>query len=393
MDYKFTLTSRNIFLFLDYYAKKVDYETCKKIDYEIWEKINNLSKTSGTYIFYFSLEGLTVYTKHKDDQKEVFCYKDYPKAMLEVMLNNFPAEIIMTYDDIPSLSGELSAESAISSAYSNSVSSVANTLWNSATDIATVADSISIVGTTTTEVSNRISEVMEQTEYLMATVKKLEEEKKEEENMKDMFNFDFGPVSGDAVRLSMYGIAVKNASGNYVSYDAKSDEIMDVDILNFNCSNMLYKMPVAIKDIAPGDVIIHAKRPMYVIETPKDGKDLFVVDVIAGERKFIMPTRNMFGFNFYVKVVNFLDMVMDKPDSDNPFGSMWMLLAMNEEQDMSAVLPMMLMTQGNSDIDPMMMMLMMNNGNSGNMSTMLPTLYMMGIMKNKYKYNCQCDNH
>lgn len=222
-------------------------------------------------------------------------------------------------------------------------------------------------------------------------VQKVEECLKDNEGEKEMkgFNFDFGPVNNNDVRLSMYGLAVKNASGNYVSYDAKNDEIIDVEIFNFNNSNLLYKMPVAIKDIKPGDMIIHAKRPMYVVETPKDGKDLYVVDVIAGEHKFIMPTRNMFGFNFYTKVVSFLDMITDKPTNDNPFGSMWMLMAMNEEQDMGAVLPMMLMTQNDSNIDPMMMMFMMGDNKFDNMSSMLPMMYMM---KNN-KCECKCGNH
>ena len=246
-----------------------------------------------------------------------------------------------------------------------------------------------------TGVVNSIDQKVDLSDFdaLRDRVQKVEECLKNNEGEEEMkgFNFDFGPVNNNDVRLSMYGLAVKNASGNYVSYDAENDEIIDVEIFNFNNSNMLYKMPVAIKDIKPGDMIIHAKRPMYVVETPKDGKDLYVVDVIAGEHKFIMPTRNMFGFNFYTKVVSFLDMITDKPTNDNPFGSMWMLMAMNEDQDMGAILPMMLMTQNNSNIDPMMMMMMFMMGDDkfGDMSPMLPMMYMM----NNNKCECKCGNH
>lgn len=64
------------------------------------------------------------------------------------------------------------------------------------------------------------------------------------------FNFDFGPCTTDNIRMSMYGLAVKNANGTWVSYNPESKEIIDVDIFNFDGGKFLYKMPVAIKDIA-----------------------------------------------------------------------------------------------------------------------------------------------
>ena len=45
-----------------------------------------------------------------------------------------------------------------------------------------------------------------------------------------IFNFDFGPVKGDNIRMSMYGLAVKNRDGNYVAWDKVNENIMNVDI-------------------------------------------------------------------------------------------------------------------------------------------------------------------
>ena len=192
--------------------------------------------------------------------------------------------------------------------------------------------------------------------------KKLKEKEKDKENEKMKgFNFDFGPVD-EKVRMSMYGLAVKNAAGTYVSYDATNDSIMDVDIFNFDASKFLFKMPCAIKDIAVGDVIVHQRCPMYVVNIPEDGKSVIVVDITAGERKAIMPTKSPFGFNFVTKVVNLLgNMMTANPTADNPFGNM---------------LPFMLMENSN-DFDPMMFMFM--NNSCGNMNPMM--LYM--IAKNK----------
>lgn len=203
------------------------------------------------------------------------------------------------------------------------------------------------------------------------------------EEKKDMkgFNFDFGPMNGSVVRMSMYGLAVKNKVGTYVSYDAKTGEIMDVDIFNFDGASFLYKMPVAIKDIAVGDIVIHQNVPMFVVGKATDEKGLVVIDPVCGERKEIMLPRSPFGFNFATKVVNFLgDMFGGTASKDNPFGNMWMFMAMQGDNDMSAIMPMMMMSQGN--IDPTMAMVMMAMGQNGGKMDMGAMMPMMWAMQN-----------
>lgn len=188
--------------------------------------------------------------------------------------------------------------------------------------------------------------------------------KNEKEN-KNMFNFDFGPC-GDTVRLSMYGIAVKNVNGNYVSYDKKNDEIIDVDILNFEGGKYCYKIPVSIDSIVVGDTIIHAKKPMFVVG--KNDSNLVVVDVVAGEEKSIIPTRNMFGFDYATKVVSVIDSFGGlSANKDNPFGNMLPLLLLGDNKSgniSDMLLPLMLMG-GNGAVDftknPMMLYLLMND--------------------------------
>ena len=72
---------------------------------------------------------------------------------------------------------------------------------------------------------------------------------------KNFMNFKFGKVESDDVRVSMYGIAIKNVDGRYVSWDVKNHAVMDVEIMNMPCDDFLYMMPVAIKDIKSGDVV------------------------------------------------------------------------------------------------------------------------------------------
>lgn len=203
----------------------------------------------------------------------------------------------------------------------------------------------------------------------------------EKENKMKGFNFDFGKITNDSIRMSMYGMAVKNASGVWTAYDKSAGDLMDVDVFNFDGSNFLFKMPVAIKDIAVGDVVIHARKPMFVISKTEAG-DLVAIDPVAGEKKTIMPSKNMFGFNFATKVVSLFDNLMGQtPTSENPFGNMWMLMLMDGKSDMKDMLiPMMLMSQANGStnaFNPMMLMLM----NDGDMKDMAIPLMLMNQVK------------
>ena len=216
--------------------------------------------------------------------------------------------------------------------------------------------------------------------------------KKENTAMK--FNFDFGPVNSSMVHLSMYGLAVKNKAGTWVSYDAASGDIMDVDVLNFaEGSKFLYRMPVAIKDIAVGDVIIHHGVPMFVVAIASSGAYVTAVDPIAGERKDVMLTKSPFGFNFVTKVVNFLGNLGATASNDNPFGNLGLMLMLGDNKDMGDLLPLMLMT-GNSCLDmsnPLMMYALMGDKGSDNL---LPLMLMMNSQKPAAPaHTCTCGGH
>lgn len=182
------------------------------------------------------------------------------------------------------------------------------------------------------------------------TIKTSNDTERESNNMK--FNFDFGSCENDNVRMSPYGIAIKNTENSWVSYDSKSGNIIDVDIFNFDGGKYLFKLPVAVKDIKVGDTIIHQRVPVYVIEVK--GNDVTVVDPRAGDKKTILPVNSPFGFSFITKVVSLLDGAFGAtPSNDNPFGNM---------------LPFFLLSNSdgkNKDIDPLMMAMLLGNNAAG----------------------------
>ena len=188
--------------------------------------------------------------------------------------------------------------------------------------------------------------------------------RKENNNMNLFKNFDFGSCANDNVKVSMYGVAVKNANGTWVSYDPKTGNVIDVDILNFD-AKYLYKMPVAIKDVKPGDVVIHNRKPMFVVDI--DGSKLDVIDPAAGEEKIVLLTKSMFGFDFVTKVVNFLGNISAGASEDAPFGNILPLMLLADGGNKDDLLPLMfLMGGGKCDMtNPMFLYaLMSDKGNS-----------------------------
>jgi hypothetical protein len=218
------------------------------------------------------------------------------------------------------------------------------------------------------------------------------ENKKENSTMKG-FNFDFGPMNSNVVRMSVYGMAVKNKVGTWVSYDAKAGEIMDVDVFNFEGSKFMYKMPVAINDVAVGDIIVHMSVPMFVVGKAEDGKAVVAVDPVSGERKEIMLTKSPFGFNFVTKVVNFLGNAFNA-DANNPFGNLGLMMMLSEDGNgVKDMLPLMLMANGgNIDMSNPLMMYALMSGD-GKMGDMLPFMLMMNANKPAGAHECHCGEH
>lgn len=217
-------------------------------------------------------------------------------------------------------------------------------------------------------------------------------EKEKNKNMK-FGNFDFGPVDS-SVRMSMYGMAIKNASGTYVAYDTKSNQVMDVDILNFEGANkFIYKMPVAMAEVRSGDVVIHARKPMFVQMVQTDGR-LKVMDIFDGEEKTIVPARSPFGFDFMTKVVSLVNFT--SADSTNPFGNLLPLMLLSDAggKDNDNLMLAAAMMSGNNAIaqNPLMLCALMDK--DSNMRDMLP-IFLLGNCANLAQPagcsgNCSC---
>ena len=195
-------------------------------------------------------------------------------------------------------------------------------------------------------------------------------------------NFEFGKC-GANVKMSVYGPAFKDYDGNYIAFNG--DEAMDVTGMTFDF-DCFYKMPVAQDDVEIGDYVYHLSDPVKVVDVTERGS-LVCVRLFSHEEVTVVPIKNMFGFNFFTKLVNFGESLFgaNTIDKSNPFGSMLPLFLMSKGNKNDNLMMAMMLSQGNLDFksNPFMMMALMGENNS----EMLPLLMMSQMAP---KHECKC---
>ena len=366
----------------DFSADFKNKKYSEKIEYELWRKIRNVRTPiisyNNTVVNIF--EGCNHIPENWDKVASFkiydwgfgrFLYDNYFNEEVKnnmssisatnKSVSNITATVTNTTADT-TLNGYINSGITISSDPVNNikVDNYGNAYWNDGTALNTYA--------TTTSQANSCDICYHKNKCDSCYYAKKANENKNDEGEKTKmkgFNFDFGPCTNDQVRMSMYGLAIKNANSEWVSYN--DGQVVNVDVLNFDGAKYMFKMPVAVKDIAVGDIVIHNRVPMFV-ESVENG--IHVVDIRAGEKKEILPTTNMFGFNFVTKIVSMFNAFQSSPTPDQPFGNMLPFLMLNGEDGKSM------------DSDTMLMFMMMQNQN-GSTNIFANPMMLYFLMKDK----------
>lgn len=184
-------------------------------------------------------------------------------------------------------------------------------------------------------------------------------------NMNKMFkNFEFGKINTDAIKFSINGLAFKQADGSYATYSAEKHEFTDVSAFIIDM-DFIFAMPVALKDLKRGDIVKHLNKYVIIDGIYEEDGTIKAIDPLAGEEKVIIPVKNMFGFNYYTKIVNVFENMNITPNAENPFGN---------------ILPFMMVRDGRFD-DTMMLAMMMQNGEAS--ADFMKNPFMMMALLNK----------
>ena len=391
---------------LESFADRVAYKEYKKTDYRIWK---NIRDWNSAYIYYLNKNSIVVEDADSDSletfdandgsfgsylAKHWLCEEDsmdFETGSTSFECGNYCANYGYNYDLDSStaiknivydgVTGE--AIKTVTSISGNKINTVTPSIDISFDHLAT-KDAVNSVCGAVDSVCEKIDELKTEIEKKLDKAEYYNDNEKEKKSMNMFKGFEFGKVDGNKVRMSMYGLAVRNQAGTWVSYDVNTGNVIDVDPFNMDGSQFMYKMPVALSQVNKGDMIIHNCKPVYVTGKDESGK-LVVVDIFDGEEKMILPTKNMFGFNFATKVVSLMDMAgMGKPDAENPFGNMWMLALMGDGKDFDMKDFMMLnMMNGNAgaQMNPMMMLMLM--GDKGQDNDLMMAMAMSGMFNQK----------
>jgi aromatic ring-cleaving dioxygenase len=197
-------------------------------------------------------------------------------------------------------------------------------------------------------------------------------------------NYKFGKYSDDDVRMSFKGMAYRTFDEHFVVYDPVSQSLTDVTEFVMDNCNFLYVVPVSVKEVKVGDIIIFNELPVIVTEVHENSNKFSVVKPCTKEIVTILPEKNLFGFNFVSKIVSpFNTDMFGVCNENNPFGSMLPFMMMdNKGTMMEKVMLMQMMNSGNDTKFNPLMLMAMNSDESASKNDMLMMMAMANGMKN-----------
>ena len=152
----------------------------------------------------------------------------------------------------------------------------------------------------TTSFSDQIDKIEKELE----TLKNNKNEKENIKMNKFGLNIKFGKVPTSEIRMSMYGPAFKSTDGWFANKDG---EYINVDGFLFGEENYCYMLPVTEDNLELGDYILHNGSWCRVIDVDESGR-LVVEKIMSHEVVTVLATKNVFGFEFFTKLVSLIDM-------------------------------------------------------------------------------------
>lgn len=378
-----------------------------EVDYPKSDRIQDVAKARNDFVKTYKKTADTTTISSTSNNKMKPCIKQ-DGIWQEVFK---PFELSFTTDN-ETLNNSLwkILDSAPTTVSNITVPATQNSLWtglnttDKITDVGITAEKLDKVATATATTINTLTTGAS---YLkLNNLPKINTEEKKEKTMFEgmLKNLRFGKA--DNAKMSIYGPAFwETITGNtWVAFDKSKEQWIDVPaeaILDIP----LFEMPVAKNDIEIGDFIFHAGIGtgwVRVIDFD-DEANYFIEaeDPSNHEIIKILPTRNMFGFDFYTKLIVPFDMgaTFGGASASNPFGMLPMLMMMSDKNksnssDNSMLMAMMMMQNGTMDFTSNPMMLYALMGDKGSDNSMLMAMLMSQMMQGApTKYTCNCDHN
>ena len=382
-----------------------DVKVCSINDYDD-DKDKGLRELSGIYKRYLNGAGSFI-ANHKEDLYDMFCEADmsrfFQKAISPISKNkiakylrerfnvdfsktNAPINIFFDRDgNLTKWNGEIRInfcanelkDIPICHYYTDDSWESVDSLVSEVDDrLSALADSFKVLGESSLYTTNTLTDCISTFVDKYDIKNNNNNNNKGEKGMNLFKNLNVGKYTKSNVAYSVKGMAYKTVDGRqYVAYC--DGELIDVTDLLLDIGDMFFAIPVAYNSIKAGDVILHNSRPVIVIDEPS-AEAPYSIPVVYPETKEtrnIIPEKNIFNFNFVVKIVNPMENMLQNTNADasNPFGNLLPFMLMSEGKNDFKDIMLMSMLNGNTlDANPLMLYSLMNeNGNDDFMKFML----------------------
>lgn len=397
-----------------------DVKVCSINNYDA-DKDKGLRELSGIYKRYLNGEGSFI-ANHKEDLYDMFCEADmsrfFHKAISPISKGKIKKYLKETFDtDFSKVntpmnmffdqSGNLTKRNGeirinfyandwqgipVCHYYRDDSCEDMDSLVSKVDDrLSALADSFKILGKSSVYATNSLTDCIStfvDKYHNKNNNKNNNNNNKGEKGMNLFKNLEVGKYTKSNVAYSVKGMAYKTVDDQYVAYC--DGELIDVTSLLLDIGDMFFAIPVAYNSIKAGDVILHNSRPVIVAGEPSTEApySIPVVYPETKETRNIIPEKNIFNFNFVVKIVNPMEGMLQNTNADasNPFGNLLPFMLMSEGKNDFKDIMLMSMLNGNTlDANPLVLYSLMNeNGNDDFMKFMLlsqmsPSIFNFGL--------------
>lgn len=126
----------------------------------------------------------------------------------------------------------------------------------------------------------------------------------EKNQMSNFLGIECGVIENPNIAATALGICFRNEAGNWIKFDTKTQQRVDMGNIQLGNLGPLYLIPSRTVDV--GFPIMYENEFYYVMDTSELPK-LKLLSIPEGIEKTVYPKTNLLGISFFTKVVALID--------------------------------------------------------------------------------------
>ncbi|MDO4282751.1 MAG: hypothetical protein Q4D02_03865 [Clostridia bacterium] len=122
--------------------------------------------------------------------------------------------------------------------------------------------------------------------------------------MTNLLGFNCGPTDNPNIAATALGICFRSPAGNWIKFNSETLQRIDMGTIQIGNLGPIWIIPS--RTVEVGTPILYENEFYYVMDCSEEPK-LKLLSVADGVEKTVYPAKNIFGFNFFAKVVALID--------------------------------------------------------------------------------------